>query len=67
MQFFLLTSPPFYNSIYSCHDDAKDKDFELELSWICAESQYKHQFVPKDIKLEAETLAKESSDDEMED
>ncbi|KAG2237006.1 hypothetical protein INT48_001773 [Thamnidium elegans] len=26
-----------------------------------------HQFVPKDIKLEAETLAKESSDDEMED
>lgn len=54
-------------SIYTCHDDAKDKDFELELSWICAESKYKHQFVPKDIKLEAETLAKESSDDEMED
>jgi 20S proteasome subunit alpha 7 len=56
-----------YNSIYTCHDDAKDKDFELELSWICPESQYKHQFVPKDLKTEAETLAKESSDDEMED
>lgn len=55
------------HSIYTCHDDAKDKDFELELSWICAESKYKHQFVPKDIKLEAEALAKESSDDEMED
>lgn len=53
--------------IYTCHDDAKDKDFELELSWICPESKYKHQFVPKELKLEAETLAKESSDDEMED
>lgn len=45
-------------SIYTCHDDAKDKDFELELSWICAESKYKHQFVPNDIKEEAERLAK---------
>ncbi|ORX62098.1 N-terminal nucleophile aminohydrolase [Hesseltinella vesiculosa] len=52
--------------IYTCHDDAKDKDFELELSWICAESQFKHQFVPKDIKDEAERLAKASLDDEME-
>ncbi|KAI8997244.1 nucleophile aminohydrolase [Pilobolus umbonatus] len=52
--------------IHTCHDDAKDKDFELEVSWICAESKYKHQFVPKDLKTEAERLAKESSDDEME-
>ncbi|KAI8364435.1 nucleophile aminohydrolase [Blakeslea trispora] len=53
--------------IHTCHDDAKDKDFELELSWICPESHYKHQFVPKEIQAEAEALAKESSDDEMED
>ncbi|KAL0092302.1 nucleophile aminohydrolase [Phycomyces blakesleeanus] len=53
--------------IYTCHDEAKDKDFELELSWICPESKYKHQFVPKEIKEEAERLAKESLDDEMED
>ncbi|CAO3619039.1 unnamed protein product [Cunninghamella blakesleeana] len=52
--------------IYTCHDDAKDKDFELELSWICPESKYKHQFVPKELKDEAERLAKESLDDEME-
>jgi 20S proteasome subunit alpha 7 len=40
----------------------------LELSWICAESKYKHQFVPNELKSEAERLAKESSsDDEMED
>ena len=55
-------------SIYTCHDDVKDKEFELELSWICAESKYKHQFVPNELKSEAERLAKESSsDDEMED
>ncbi|KAI9282643.1 nucleophile aminohydrolase [Sporodiniella umbellata] len=54
--------------IYTCHDDAKDKEFELEVSWICAESKYKHQFVPNELKAEAERLAKESSsDDEMED
>ncbi|KAG1470198.1 hypothetical protein G6F56_002818 [Rhizopus delemar] len=54
--------------IYTCHDDAKDKEFELELSWICAESNYKHQFAPTELKAEAERLAKESSsDDEMED
>ncbi|KAG1014626.1 hypothetical protein G6F27_000813 [Rhizopus arrhizus] len=54
--------------IYTCHDDVKDKEFELELSWICAESKYKHQFVPNELKSEAERLAKESSsDDEMED
>ncbi|CAO3685194.1 unnamed protein product [Rhizopus stolonifer] len=54
--------------IYTCHDDAKDKEFELELSWICSESHYKHQFVPSALKTEAERLAKESSsDDEMED
>ncbi|KAJ8663241.1 hypothetical protein O0I10_001418 [Lichtheimia ornata] len=53
--------------IYTCHDDAKDKEFELELSWICAESKYKHQFVPADIQREAERMAKESMDEEMED
>lgn len=46
------------NSIYNVHDDAKDKDFELELSWICAESGGLHQAVPKDIVEEAERLAK---------
>jgi 20S proteasome subunit alpha 7 len=40
------------------HDDAKDKEFELELSWVCEESKGFHQFVPKDLADEAETLAK---------
>lgn len=46
------------SSIYNVHDDAKDKEFELELSWICPESKNLHQFVPKEIAEEAERLAK---------
>jgi len=53
--------------IYAVHDDAKDKEFELELSWITKESG-KHQFVPKEIAEEAEGLAKESlNQEEMKD
>jgi hypothetical protein len=48
-------------SIYNVHDDAKDKDFELELSWVCTESNGLHQAVPKDIAAEAEQHAKVKS------
>lgn len=48
----------FSCSIYNVHDDAKDKEFELELSWVCEETKGLHQFVPKDIAAEAEQLAK---------
>lgn len=69
---FLLRYPPSCYSIYLVHDEVKDKQFELELSWVCAESEGKHQFVPKDLKVQAEKYAKaaleeESSDDEEED
>lgn len=40
------------------HDDAKDRDFELELSWACTESGGKHAFVPKDLFDEAVSYAK---------
>jgi 20S proteasome subunit alpha 7 len=49
--------------IYTVHDEAKDKDFELELSWITEDNQ-KHRFVPRDIFIEAERLAKESLNQE---
>ena len=32
-------------SIYGVHDEAKDKEFELELSWVCDESNRQHQKV----------------------
>jgi len=54
--------------IYMVHDDVKDKAFELELSWVCAESNNNHEFVPKDLQDEAEKLAKAALDEEsMED
>jgi hypothetical protein len=54
-------------SIHTAHDEAKDKDFELEMTWICEESKGKHVLVPKEITEEAERLAKESIKSEMED
>jgi len=44
--------------IYKVHDDAKDKDFELELSWVCEESGFKHQLIPKDVFDESVQAAK---------
>ncbi|TDL29695.1 20S proteasome subunit [Rickenella mellea] len=46
--------------IYLVHDDAKDKEFELEISWIGAESSGLHEPVPADLFAEAERKAKEA-------
>jgi 20S proteasome subunit alpha 7 len=42
------------------HDDAKDKEFELEMSWIGQETNYEHLPVPEGLFTEAETAAKEA-------
>lgn len=52
--------------IHKVHDDAKDKDFELEMSWICPQSKNRHQSVPKDVLQEAEQWAKDQLSEEME-
>lgn len=69
--------------IYFAHDDnSKDKDFELEMTWVRLEGEAedgvavkgwgKHEEVPKELVAEAEKLAKESmvegggDDEEME-
>lgn len=44
--------------IYLVHDDAKEKEFELEMSWIGPESNNLHVHVPKDLFDEAEAKAK---------
>jgi 20S proteasome subunit alpha 7 len=58
--------------IYVAHDDNKDKEFELEMSWISnlsGPTKGRHEEVPKDIREEAEKLAKKAleGDDEDED
>lgn len=50
--------------VYVVHDEVKDKNFELELSWVCQESQGRHEFVPKDVFLQAEAHAKAALEEE---
>mmetsp|Transcript_59148 Transcript_59148/g.105133 ORF Transcript_59148/g.105133 Transcript_59148/m.105133 type:complete len:254 (-) Transcript_59148:45-806(-) len=52
--------------IHKVHDE-KDKDFELELSWICGESKYQHAPVPAEKIKAAETEAKRQLEAEQED
>lgn len=57
-------------SIYLVHDDLKDKNFELELSWVTAETQGRHERVPDSVFTEAEKSAKQAvadSDSDTED
>nr|KJB55440.1 hypothetical protein B456_009G076300 [Gossypium raimondii] len=44
--------------IYKVHDEAKDKAFELEMSWVCDESKQQHQKVPDDLLEEAKAAAR---------
>ncbi|CAJ1947820.1 unnamed protein product [Sphenostylis stenocarpa] len=44
--------------IYGVHDEAKDKDFELEMSWVCDESKRQHEKVPDELLEEAKAAAK---------
>jgi len=43
--------------LHKVHDE-KDKEFELEMYWISAESGYQYQAVPKDLITKAEAEAK---------
>ncbi|KAF4547780.1 Proteasome subunit alpha type-7-like protein [Elsinoe fawcettii] len=58
--------------IYVAHEDNKDKEFELEMTWVSNASgptKGRHQHVPKDLLEEAERLAKkalEGDDDDEE-
>ena len=55
--------------IYVAHEDSKDKDFELEMSWISSTdgpTRGKHQEVPRDILGEAEKAAKKAMEGEDE-
>jgi len=51
--------------IYSVHDEAKDKAFELEMSWVCDESNREHQRVPVDLLAEAKAAAKDAQEEDM--
>jgi len=46
--------------IHLVHDDAKEKEFELEMSWIGDETNGRHVPVPRDLFEEADRQAKEA-------
>lgn len=54
------------NRIYLTHGEStKDKEFELEMSWISTtDTNNLHQPVPKDLLDDAETQAKKEDEDE---
>ncbi|KAK4098836.1 N-terminal nucleophile aminohydrolase [Parathielavia hyrcaniae] len=55
--------------IYVAHDDSKDKDFELEMTWISGPdgpTKGLHQEVPRALREEAERLAKKAQEDDEE-
>ena len=55
--------------IYVAHEDSKDKDFELEMTWISAldgPTKGRHQHVPQELLEEADKAAKESVEGEDE-
>jgi len=56
-----------YRSIHQVHDDAKDKQFELELGWVCDESNKMFQKVPAELHAAAEAAAKAALEEDMED
>lgn len=54
--------------IYLAHEDNKDKDFEIEISWIStSETKGLHQFVPEDLLKEAKEYAEQKLNEDDED
>jgi 20S proteasome subunit alpha 7 len=50
------------------HDEANNKPYELELSWVCEATGWKHELVPKAVRDAAVQWAKDKlEEEEMED
>ena len=50
------------------HDDVKDKPYMLEMSWICAESDWKFQMISPELsKASREAAEKEIEEEDEED
>jgi 20S proteasome subunit alpha 7 len=63
---FTPTKISLTGSIHLVHDDNKDKDFELEMTWVCAESGNKHKAVPAELLAEADAKGKAALEEGME-
>ncbi|CAG9838385.1 unnamed protein product [Diabrotica balteata] len=52
--------------IYLVHDELKDKNFELELSWVCKDTNGLHTKVPESVFADAEKAAKQAMEADSE-
>lgn len=50
--------------IYVVHDELKDKQFELEMSWVCEQSKGMHVRVPPAMQKEAERSARAAMEED---
>lgn len=46
------------NILHTIRDSSKEKPLEIEMSWLCEESQFKHVHVPKDLLAAADAQAR---------
>ncbi|KAF2842730.1 proteasome subunit alpha type-3 [Patellaria atrata CBS 101060] len=56
--------------LYFAHEDSKDKEFELEMTWISSKdgpTKGRHEEVPKELREEAERLAKKALEGDEDD
>merc|ERR1712178_170320 len=53
--------------IHQVHDEVKDKNFELELSWMCDETNGQHKLVPAEMRDEISARAKAAVEEEDDD
>ncbi len=52
--------------LHVLHDETKDKPFELEMSWVCEATSWKHERVPEELVSAANSWAIASiEEDEM--
>jgi 20S proteasome subunit alpha 7 len=51
--------------LHLCHEEFKDRRFEIEISWITKETNYEHQMIPKDLKEKLDAQALEEIEKEQ--
>lgn len=54
-------------AIYRVHDAVKDKEFELEMSWITDANGHKFERVPQDVFAAANTAAQQVANEDFDD
>lgn len=52
-------------SLILCHEETREKKYELEMSWLTKENDYKHEMVPNELRDAAEAKATAKIEEEQ--